>query len=73
MIDESIFREYDIRGIVPNQINKLSIASIANAIAAKCHQENVNELALGRDGRLSGKNLDFPLLLLLKEKIKKKF
>jgi len=57
MIDESIFREYDIRGIVPNQINELSIASIANAIAAKCHQENVNELALGRDGRLSGKNL----------------
>ena len=57
MIDESIFREYDIRGIVPTQINEISIGSIASAIARKCRHENINELALGRDGRLSGENL----------------
>ncbi len=57
MIDESIFREYDIRGIVPNQINDLSVRAIAKAIAIKCNNELVDEVALGRDGRLSGKNL----------------
>ncbi len=55
MIDKSIFREYDIRGIVPEQINDSSVKIIANAIAAKCIRENIQELALGRDGRLSGK------------------
>ncbi len=57
MIDESIFREYDIRGIVPEQINELSIKSIASAIATKCYDEKVHELALGRDGRLSGSKI----------------
>ena len=57
MIDESIFREYDIRGIVPSQVNEASIKSIARAIAKKCNQENINELALGRDGRLSGEEI----------------
>ena len=64
MIDESIFREYDIRGIVPEQINEFSIKAIASAIARKCIDERVNELALGRDGRLSGDNI---LKLLSKE------
>ena len=57
MIDESIFREYDIRGIVPEQINEFSIKAIASAIARKCSDERVNELALGRDGRLSGEEI----------------
>ena len=57
MIDESIFREYDIRGIVPSQVNEASIKSIAHAIAKKCNEENINELALGRDGRLSGEKI----------------
>ena len=64
MIDESIFREYDIRGIVPEQINEFSIKAIASAIARKCFDERVNELALGRDGRLSGEKI---LKLLSKE------
>ena len=57
MIDKSIFREYDIRGIVPEQINEFSIKAIASAIARKCSDERVNELALGRDGRLSGEKI----------------
>ena len=57
MIDESIFREYDIRGIVPSQINEASIKIISHAIAKKCNDENINELALGRDGRLSGEQI----------------
>ena len=57
MIDESIFRKYDIRGIVPDQINDLSVQAIAKAVAKKCLNEQVDEIALGRDGRLSGDNL----------------
>ena len=64
MIDESIFREYDIRGIVPSQINERSIKLISHAIAQKCNDENISELALGRDGRLSGEKI---LNLLSKE------
>ena len=64
MIDESIFREYDIRGIVPSQVNEASIKSISHAIAKKCNDENINELVLGRDGRLSGEKI---LNLLSKE------
>ena len=64
MIDKSIFREYDIRGIVPSQLNEASIKSISHAIAQKCNEENITELALGRDGRLSGENI---LNLLSKE------
>ena len=64
MIDESIFREYDIRGIVPSQINELSIKSISHAVAKKCNDENIHELVLGRDGRLSGERI---LNLLSKE------
>ena len=57
MIDQSIFREYDIRGIVPEQLNPNIVKVIAMAIAAKCSIEGVNEIAIGRDGRLSGEEL----------------
>ena len=68
MIDQSIFREYDIRGMVPEQLNDDSIDLIANAIAAKCKDENINELALGRDGRLSGTKIMNNLSSSLKER-----
>ena len=57
MTDESIFREYDIRGIVPSQVNEASIKLISHAIARKCIDENIDELVLGRDGRLSGEKI----------------
>jgi phosphomannomutase/phosphoglucomutase len=68
MIDQSIFREYDIRGTVPEQLNASSIDLIANAIAAKCQNERVNELALGRDGRLSGSQIMTNLSSSLQER-----
>ena len=56
-LNESIFREYDIRGTYPSEINEDSIAKIGQAIALKCTQEGVSEICVGRDGRLSGKTL----------------
>ena len=56
-ITKSIFREYDIRGIYPKQINESVIEQIAKAISIKCDNEKVSEICIGRDGRLSGKSL----------------
>ena len=54
---ETIFRQYDIRGTYPSEINEDSIAKIGQAIALKCTQEGVSEICVGRDGRISGKPL----------------
>ena len=56
-IAKSIFREYDIRGVYPEQVNENAIGLIAKAIAIKCDQENIKEICIGRDGRLSGESL----------------
>ena len=56
-IISSIFREYDIRGTYPDELNEEVIEQIAFAIATKCHKEAVGTLAVGRDGRLSGESL----------------
>ena len=56
-ITKSIFREYDIRGIYPDEINEQVMTNIAKGIAIKCQREGVSEICVGRDGRISGKNL----------------
>lgn len=56
-ISKSIFREYDIRGIYPAQINEQVVHKIAKAISAKCLNEGVSEICIARDGRLSGEKL----------------
>ena len=39
-IAKSIFREYDIRGIYPEEINEYVIDKIAKAISIKCLKKN---------------------------------
>ena len=56
-IAKSIFREYDIRGIYPEEINEYVIDKIAKAISIKCLKKKVSEVCIGRDGRLSGESL----------------
>ena len=56
-IAKSIFREYDIRGIYPKEINENVIEQIAKAISIKCLKNNIPEICVGRDGRLSGESL----------------
>ena len=56
-IARSIFREYDIRGIYPKEINENVIEQIAKAISIKCIKNNISEICVGRDGRLSGESL----------------
>ncbi len=56
-ITKSIFREYDIRGIYPEEINESIVSLIAKAISYKCKEKNITEICVGRDGRLSGESL----------------
>ena len=56
-IIESIFREYDIRGEYPNQINEDVVKKIGFAISHKCIDSGIDEICVGRDGRISGKSL----------------
>ena len=49
-ITKSIFREYDIRGIYPEEINESIVSLIAKAISYKCKEKNITEICVGRDG-----------------------
>ena len=57
MISESIFRENDIRGTYPEELNESVIKEIAQGIAKKCFLEGISSIVVGRDGRLSGESL----------------
>ena len=56
-MNKNIFREYDIRGVYPIDLNEDVYFEIGNAIATKCNQLNIKSIVIGRDGRLSGKSL----------------
>ena len=60
-ISKSIFREYDIRGIYPDQINEEVVCKVAKAISVKCLNEGISEICIARDGRISGEKLLFAL------------
>lgn len=49
-VDPSIFRDYDIRGIYPSQVNEETYHQIGQAVASYFHQ---SPIAVGFDGRLS--------------------
>jgi phosphomannomutase/phosphoglucomutase len=56
MIKREIFRQYDIRGIVPNDLNREVANQIANAFAYILKESSQNDnptLSVGRDVRLS--------------------
>ncbi len=56
-MNKNIFREYDIRGVYPIDLNEDAYFEIGYAIAFKCNQLSIDSIVLGRDGRLSGKSL----------------
>jgi phosphomannomutase/phosphoglucomutase len=56
-IDASIFRAYDIRGIVDQALSETVVEQIGMAVAVQSLQAGVATVALGRDGRLSGPRL----------------
>lgn len=52
-MDENIFREYDIRGIVGTQLTDASVATIGRALAVFFLRNSANRIAIGYDARVS--------------------
>ena len=50
-IDPSVFKAYDIRGVVPDQINAADAQQVARAFA---HEVDSKNIVVGRDVRLTG-------------------
>lgn len=56
-IPATIFRSYDIRGVVDRDLNEAVVGEIGRAIGSEARSRGISVLALGRDGRLSGPRL----------------
>ena len=53
-VDASIFRAYDIRGIVGEGLTEDSVFLIGKAIGSLARDRHQYQVAIARDGRLSG-------------------
>ena len=56
-IDPSIFRAYDIRGVVGETLDAEVARLIGQAIGSLMHEKELSEIVIGRDGRASGPDL----------------
>jgi len=52
-LDRSIFRAYDIRGVVGKTLDAETARLIGQAIGTEMHRQEARTLVVGRDGRLS--------------------
>lgn len=59
---KTIFRAYDIRGIVGEGLNKDILYTLGLAIGSEAKEQNQTTIVVGRDGRLSGLELVTPLI-----------
>ena len=55
--DPSIFKAYDIRGVVPSTVTDEIAEGIGRAFGTVAMAQGETTVAVGRDGRLSGPSL----------------
>jgi phosphomannomutase len=63
----SIFKAYDIRGVVPSTVNEAMAKALGRAFGTVALREGQAVVAVGRDGRLSGPALSTALMRGLSE------
>ncbi|MDP3797074.1 MAG: phosphomannomutase/phosphoglucomutase [Polaromonas sp.] len=61
-VSASIFKAYDIRGVVPSTINDEMAEALGKAFGTVALAEGEKTVAVGRDGRLSGPSLSAALM-----------
>ena len=61
-LDAAIFRAYDIRGIVGQGLSSAVARQIGLAIGSEARERGLDEIVVGRDGRLSGPELSAALI-----------
>jgi phosphomannomutase len=66
-VSASIFKAYDIRGIVPATIDEALAHALGKAFGTRAIVEGEKTVAVGRDGRLSGASLAAALMRGLSE------
>ena len=66
-IPASIFKAYDIRGVVPSSLTADTARALGRAFGTRARQLGSHTVAVGRDGRLSGPELSAALIQGLTE------
>lgn len=61
-VDRSIFRAYDIRGVVGQSLDENVARLIGQAVGSLMAEQGLREIVVGRDGRLSGPSLSEALI-----------
>ncbi|HET8941947.1 MAG TPA: phosphomannomutase/phosphoglucomutase [Rudaea sp.] len=61
-VDRSIFRAYDIRGVLGKTLNADIARQIGSAIGSEAQHRGLSEIVVARDGRLSGPELAAALI-----------
>ena len=61
-VTPSIFKAYDIRGVVPSTLNEQVAEGLGKAFGTVAMAEGQTQVAVGRDGRLSGPGLSAALI-----------
>ena len=61
-LDASIFRAYDIRGVVPSTVNEAVAEALGRSFGSAALALGERAVAVGRDGRLSGPALSAALI-----------
>ncbi|QNK03517.1 phosphomannomutase/phosphoglucomutase [Dyella telluris] len=56
-IDPTIFRAYDVRGVVGKSLTREVAQQLGQAIGSVMREQGLREIVVGRDGRLSGPEL----------------
>jgi phosphomannomutase len=56
-VDRSVFRAYDIRGVIDEHFNEDAYYSIGRAISCRLHALDRSHIFIARDGRLTGHKL----------------
>lgn len=61
-LSPSIFKAYDVRGIVPSTLNEEVAEALGRAFGTVARKEGEQAVCVGRDGRLSGPSLSAALV-----------
>ncbi len=61
-VDPSVFRAYDIRGVVKTALTPAAVYEIGRAIGSEARARGEQAIVVGRDGRLSGPELQAELV-----------
>ena len=64
-INQNIFRAYDIRGIASEDLSDEFVSSLGSSLSHKIKKLGQKQVAVARDGRLSGERICTALVLSL--------